>query len=82
MVFTKAETDSLTAEQTHEAFQMLCNGVPVDEIRAAVLHEKKEEPKPTITQQQCQDKAMEIASRLAQSQQQANRALSYYIPRR
>ena len=82
MVFTKSEVDGLTAEQTHEAFRMLCDGASVDTIRATILGEKKEEPKPSMTQQQCQDKAMELARKMAESNAAAQRAMTYYLRRR
>ena len=82
MVFAPEEIVKLTDTQTDQAFRMLCDGVPVDTIRATILGEKKEEPKPSMTQQQCQDKAMELARKMAESNAAAQRAMTYYLRRR
>ena len=83
MVFTKAEADGLTAEQTHEAFKMLCGGVPVDTIRATILGKgSKDNPKTEIQSEQAHSLAFRIAQQRIQSETRARAAMDYYLKQR
>ena len=83
MVFTKAEADNLSAEQTHEAFRMLCDGASVDTIRATILGEGgKDSTKTEIKSEQAQSLALHIAQQQIQSETRARAAMDYYLKRR
>ena len=83
MVFFPEEIVKLTDTQTDQAFRMLCDGVPVDTIRATILGEGgKDSTKTEIKSEQAQSLALHIAQQQIQSETRARAAMDYYLKRR